>query len=202
MLKYICSKAQSFIGGCMNNTNLIETEQLTEKKKMILYFFIYAFLGWILETIYCIATLGVFNKRGFLYGPICPIYGFGAIILRECLKSIKANKIGKFFIAMVAFTAFEYIVSAVLEELFGLRWWDYTNEPLNFQGRISLPFSIAWGTIGVIFVERIHPFIKRKIERYTMLINKKYKSIILYVLVIIAVIDFLLSIAKYINIMK
>ena len=66
--------------------DLIETKQLTEKQKLLSYFFTYSFLGWILETVFCVLTLGVFNKRGFLYGPVCPIYGFGAIILIESLK--------------------------------------------------------------------------------------------------------------------
>ena len=186
------------IGGNMNNTSITETNQLNQKQKKVLYFFVYAFLGWVLETIYCVVTLGVFNKRGFLYGPICPIYGFGAIILITCLENIKTNKIGKFFISLIAFTAFEYVVSVVLESLFGLRWWDYTNEPFNFQGRISLAFSMAWGVIGVVFIEEIHPFVKKKVERYILLISNKRKKIILYSLLAIVSIDFILSVMKYI----
>ena len=188
------------IGGNMNNTSITETNQLNQKQKKVLYFFVYAFLGWVLETIYCVVTLGVFNKRGFLYGPICPIYGFGAIILITCLENIKTNKIGKFFISLIAFTAFEYVVSVVLESLFGLRWWDYTNEPFNFQGRISLAFSMAWGVIGVVFIEEIHPFVKKKVERYILLISNKRKKIILYSLLAIVSIDFILSVMKYIKI--
>lgn len=184
----------------MNNKSIVETNELNEVQKMALYFFIYAFLGWLLETAYCVVTLGVFNKRGFLYGPVCPIYGFGAIILIQTLKNIKTNTIGKFFVSMIAFTAFEYVVSVVLESLFGLRWWDYSNEALNFQGRISLPFSIAWGIIGTIFVEKIHPFIESKVKRFTLLIKKKTQVIIINILLITILIDFILSIVKYINI--
>lgn len=184
----------------MNKTSLVEKDELTETKKIVLYFFIYAFLGWILETIFCLVTLGVFNKRGFLYGPICPMYGFAAVVMIELLKKIKTNTVGKFCICMIAFTIFEYVVAVVLESLFGLRWWDYTNEALNFQGRISLPYSIAWGIIGVIFVEKIHPFVKSKIEKYTILISKKKQIIILYVFIILIIMDFILSVIKYINI--
>ncbi len=183
----------------MKNASLVEINKLTQKQKIVLYFFIYAFLGWLLETIYCIVTLGVFNKRGFLYGPICPIYGFGAIILILCLKNIKTNTIGKFFIGMIAFTIFEYIVSLLLEKLFGLRWWDYTNEPLNFQGRISLSFSIAWGIVGVIFVEKIHPFVKSKIEKITFLWSKKRFRVIICILVCIILMDLIFSVIKYIQ---
>ena len=181
----------------MNKEKLVETEQLSEKQKLLLYFFTYSFLGWILETAYCILTLGVFNKRWFLYGPVCPIYGFGAILLIECLKKIKTNSFGKFFISMIAFTIFEYVVSVVLESLFGLRWWDYTGEPFNFQGRISLAFSIAWGIIGVIFVDKIHPFIKRKLERYTIRFPHKVQVVVLNIFLVIILIDFVMSIIKY-----
>lgn len=184
----------------MNSASLVKKNELTQKQKMVLYFFIYAILGWILETIYCIVTLGVFIKRGFLYGPVCPIYGFGAIILIQSLKNIRTNTVGKFFISLVAFTAFEYVVSVVLEELFGLRWWDYSNEALNFQGRISLPFSIAWGIIGVIFVEKIHPFIKEKLEKNILVILKNKQIMILYIFLIIIMVDFILSVIKYIRI--
>lgn len=180
--------------------NKAENKQLNEKQKLIIYFFIYAFLGWVLETVFCLVTQAKFMKRGFLYGPLCPMYGFAAVLMIETLKRIKTNTIGKFFICMIAFTAFEYVVAVVLEALFGLRWWDYSNEILNFQGRISLPYSIAWGIIGVIFVENIHPFIKNKVEKCTLLISKKKSLIVLYTMITIIMIDFILSIVKYINI--
>ncbi len=181
----------------MEKEKLIETNQLTEKQKLLLYFFTYSFLGWILETVFCILTLGVFNKRGFLYGPVCPIYGFGAIILIESLKKIKTNTAGKFFISMIAFTIFEYVVSVVLESLFGLRWWDYTGEPFNFQGRISLAYSIAWGIIGTIFVEKIHPFLKKQLEKFTIKIPHKVQVILLNGFLVIILIDFVMSIMRY-----
>ena len=190
-------KRDRFIGGCMEKEKLIETNQLTEKQKLLLYFFTYSFFGWILETIFCVLTLGVFNKRGFLYGPVCPIYGFGAIILIESLKKIKTNTAGKFFISMIAFTIFEYVVSVVLESLFGLRWWDYTGEPFNFQGRISLAYSIAWGIIGTIFVEKIHPFLKKKLEKFTIKIPHKMQVILLNGFLVIILIDFVMSIMRY-----
>ena len=101
---------------------------------------------------------------------------------------------------MIIFTVFEYIVAVILESLFGLRWWDYSNERFNFQGRISLPYSIAWGIVGVIFVDKIHPFVKRKINKYLKLIPKNIQLFLIYIPIGIIVIDFILSILKYINI--
>ena len=101
---------------------------------------------------------------------------------------------------MIVFTSFEYIVAVVLESLFGLRWWDYSNEVLNFQGRISLPYSIAWGIVGVIFVDKIHPYVKRKLEKIESLILYKILIILLYVSIVIIIVDFIASIVKYVNI--
>lgn len=184
----------------MKEENIVEINKLNENQKNVLYFFIYAFLGWTLETVFCLVTQAKFMKRGFLYGPLCPMYGFAAVSMIQLLKNVKTNTLGKFGICMIVFTVFEYVVAVVLESLFGLRWWDYSNEVLNFQGRISLPYSIAWGIIGVIFVEKIHPFVKNRVEKYTLVISKKKTLIILYTMIIIIIIDFILSIVKYINI--
>ena len=184
----------------MNKQSLVYEDKITEKQKIVIYFFIYAFLGWILETVFCLVTLGTFLKRGFLYGPLCPMYGFAAVGMIQLLKNIKTNTIGKFFICMIVFTSFEYIVAVVLESLFGLRWWDYSNEVLNFQGRISLPYSIAWGIVGVIFVDKIHPYVKRKLEKIESLISYKILIILLYVSIVIIIVDFIASIVKYVNI--
>ena len=93
----------------------------------------------------------------------------------------------KFLIATIAFTVFEYIVSLVLEMLFGLRWWDYSNDFLNIQGRVSLLYSIFWGIAGVILLEKLHPFIQNKLQNivevnlatimiYTIEITKCHKK--------------------------
>lgn len=193
-------KTYTLYGGYMEEESIVEVNKLSENQKIVLYFFIYAFLGWVLETVFCLVTQAKFMKRGFLYGPLCPMYGFAAVIMIQFLKNIRTNSLGKFCICMVAFTVFEYVVAVVLESLFGLRWWDYSNEVLNFQGRVSLPYSIAWGIIGVIFIEKIHPFIKDKIEKITLFISKKRALIILYTMILIIMIDFILSILKYINI--
>lgn len=181
----------------MKIKGLIKIHNSTELQKDILYFFIYSFLGWVLETIFCLVTLGEFHKRGFLYGPVCPIYGFAAIILIKTLKRVQTNFVGKFIISFVSFSAFEYAVSVILEALFGLRWWDYSNEVLNFQGRISLAYSIAWGILGVIFVQNIHPYISNKVEKVISHISNNKQKITLFILILIIIIDTVLSAIKY-----
>ena len=175
----------------------------TTKEKIIdyiAYFFIYSFLGWIIETIYAFIIHGGFVKRGFLFGPICPIYGFGAVILLLATKKMYGKPFQKFLIATVLFTVFEYLVSLIFEEIFGLRWWDYSNDFLNIQGRVSLMYTIFWGLIGLILLEKLHPLIEDFIQKVEVKIKTNAKLMIVYVLLGILILDFVLSSLKYLNI--
>lgn len=176
----------------------IKYEKLSTKEKTILYFLIYAFIGWCLETIYAYMVFGHFVKRGFLYGPICPIYGFGAILLIMNLRNVKGNNLVKFLVAMVVFTVFEFVASFVLEALFNQRWWDYTNEFMNFQGRICLSFSILWGVLGVLFVNYVHPFIENKITIALRFTPVSMQKIIVYSLGLFFIVDEVLSVCRFI----
>lgn len=118
---------------------------LSKFQKIVIYFIIYAFFGWICEEIFCVIYTHEFVKRGFLFGPICPIYGYGAIILILLLKDYKNKPIKLFFISAIAFSIFEYITDFFLQALFSAKWWDYTGQFLNLNGRITLSFSIVWG---------------------------------------------------------
>lgn len=176
---------------------LVEKRKLSNVQKVIVYFFIYAFMGWLLEVIYAMFLKHHFVNRGFLYGPICPIYGFGALILIGSLRKVKGNRILKFIIAVVAFSLFEYIVSYVLEVLFNQRWWDYSNDILNLQGRISLLYSLVWGVLGILFTEKLHPFVRKKVEKITLLIPKAVQITIITSLIIGVAIDEVFSILAY-----
>lgn len=183
----------------MENVEIIERKrELTKKEEIILYFFIYAAIGWILEMIYCVYELGVIQNRGFLIGPICPIYGIGAVSILLITQRKKLNNIKIFILALVLFTVLEYITSLTLEWIFHIRWWDYSNEWLNFQGRISLFYSIAWGIFAVIFVKWIHPNIEKLVKIVQRHITYYAQLTIIYGACILLVIDFVLSILNYI----
>ena len=164
-----------------------------------MYFFTYSFLGWILETVFCVLTLGVFNKRGFLYGPVCPIYGFGAVLIILTLKKFKGKKTKEFFISMIVFSVFEYVVSWLFEMIFHLRWWDYSNDIGNINGRISIAYSVAWGVIGLVFNEKIHPFIESKLDKAKNKMSYEVQKIIVLILPIAILTDFILSSVKYLT---
>lgn len=164
-----------------------------------IYFLIFAIIGWILETAYSFYALGHFTKRGFLYGPLCPIYGWGALILIIFFNTYRKHNLKLFFYAAIIFSIFEYIVSFGMEAMFSLKWWDYTNEFMNLNGRISIFFSFAWGIIAILFINLIYPFFKKKINIILSKINYKVQLTTLYILFIILVVDMLFSFLKYLT---
>lgn len=188
--------------------NKINNKQSKEKNKIklsrfqlfILYFFLFAFIGWLMETIYAIFTLGHFVKRGFLYGPICPIYGFGALMLILFLAKYRKNNLKLFIYAAVIFSVFEYIVSYCLDALFAMHWWDYTNEFFNLNGRITLSFSIAWGIIAILFINHIYPFLKKKVNLVLSKIPYGLQVNIVRVFSLIFISDTIASFIKYLSI--
>lgn len=126
---------------------------------VLLYFIIYSFLGWCLESVYKTILDKHFVNSGFLYGPCCPIYGFGAIIMIIVFGALPKNIFIIFFISMIFLTIWEYIVGFILEKIFKTKYWDYSNIKFNINGRVCLKNSIYWGILGVIFIFIIHPVI-------------------------------------------
>ena len=120
-------------------------------------FFIYAFLGWCTEVSYAALVTGEFVNRGFLNGPVCPVYGFGVVIVLTCLTPL-ADSLPLLFLGSVVLTsALEWLTGFVLEKLFHQRWWDYSDQPFNLSGYICLRFSVAWGFACMFVVKLLHP---------------------------------------------
>ncbi len=176
-------------------------KKLTKFQKFSIYFLFYAFLGWIFEEIYALIVTHTFVKRGFLFGPICPIYGYGAMILILCLMKYRKKPIKLFFISAIVFSAFEYITDFFLQSLFGIRWWDYTGEFLNLNTRISLAFSLVWGFGSVIFIKYLHPFINKIIGKLIKKIPVNFTIIMTRTFMTIMFIDTLLSTFRYIGLL-
>ena len=180
-----------------------ENPQKNSHKKLprvyiyFLYFLIFAIIGWILETCFSFYALGHFTKRGFLYGPLCPIYGFGALILIIFFSTYRKHNVKLFIYAAVIFSIFEYIVSFILEALFSAHWWDYTSEFMNLNGRISIFYSFAWGIIAILFINLIYPFFKKKINIVLSKIPYKIQLTSVYILAGILIIDTVFSCIKY-----
>ena len=127
--------------------------------ELILMFFVYGFLGWCTEVAYATCYEGRFVNRGFLNGPICPIYGFGVIGVVVLLEPFESNLALLFAGSLVVTTLIEFITGLVLERVFHAKWWDYTDKPLNIMGYVCLPFSLMWGAACVVVIRFIHPLI-------------------------------------------
>ena len=141
--------------------------------KIIFYFIIYSFLGWCLESIYKTIIYKKPTNSGFLYGPFCPMYGIGAVIMIMA-SQISNNILVIFIMAFLIFSLWEYIVAVILEKLFKTKYWDYSNLKFNFQGRVCLKNSIYWGILGVLLVFIIQPF-------FDGLISEIPENILIYV---------------------
>lgn len=178
-------------------TNNIKGEKLNTVYILILMFFIYAVIGWLLETGYAIYNFGHFVKRGFLYGPMCPIYGYGAVILISCIQKYKDNSIKLFLYSIVIFSIFEYIVGFALDALFAEKWWDYTNEFFNLNGRISIFYSFVWGIFAILFANHIHPFIEKITNKFLEKIPFLLQITGLYLIICIYFLDTVLSISRH-----
>jgi uncharacterized membrane protein len=144
---------------------------------MLLYqllslFFIYAFLGWWSEVSYHALVTGTFVNRGFLNGPLCPIYGVGVLGVVFLLAPLKDHTLLLFFASLCLTSFLELLTGFFLEKLFHARWWDYSNEPFHFGPYICLKFSLIWGFACVFVVEILHPFILACIELLPLLVGK------------------------------
>lgn len=138
---------------------------------MALYFFLYSFLGWAQETIQCSIKERHFVNRGFLNGPLCPIYGCGALLIFTFLLPIKRGISSPllavplvFLCGAVIASALEYVTSWAMEKLFHARWWDYSDKKWNINGRICFWISVGWGLLTAVFVFGIQPLFENLLE--------------------------------------
>lgn len=164
--------------------------------QFILYIIIYSFFGWILESVLKTIYQKKFVNSGFLNGPICPIYGFGAIIMELCLSFLKDKPLILFITAFFLLSLWEYIVGYLIEKIFKTKYWDYSNLRFNIQGRVCLKNSIYWGLLGLIFVKWVHPFIE-SIVKLIPINTLFYIDIIIGVVILI---DTIITIIQITNI--
>lgn len=126
---------------------------------LILCFSLYAFLGWCMETVFATIKNKRFTNRGFLHGPFCPMYGFGAVVIILFSGHIGSSYLVLYIICFLGASLIEYVTGFILEKLFNAKWWDYSDDPLNLQGRICITYSLLWGIFGVVIIKILHPFV-------------------------------------------
>lgn len=125
----------------------------------ILYFFVYGFLGWCTEVIFAAFKQHRFVNRGFLNGPICPIYGVGVTLVIACLEAFQSNLLLLYISSVILVTVLEGITGWAMDKLFHNKWWDYSKLPFNIGGYVCLLFSLIWGVACVFIVYFVHPLI-------------------------------------------
>lgn len=133
---------------------------------ILFMFFIYCFIGWVWESTYESILNKKLLNRGFLNGPYIPLYGFGGLFILLFLqqfqtpfKDVMTIKI--YFIGAIGATILEYVTSYALEKILKARWWDYSEYPLNINGRICLIATIFWGVVAVVAIDFLNPFLLR-----------------------------------------
>lgn len=119
----------------------------------------YSVLGWCVEVVYAALRRGIFVNRGFLNGPVCPIYGFGVLGVVLMLEPFKENPLLLFFGSMIFCSLIEFCAGYAMERIFNDKWWDYSRNPFNIKGYICLEFSVIWGLACMMVVDILHPYI-------------------------------------------
>lgn len=156
---------------------------------LFLLFLIYSFLGWIMEMVVCYFATKKWVDRGFLIGPICPIYGSGCLLIILLLNKYLEDPLVLFVMAMLICSLLEYFTSYIMEKLFKARWWDYSHKKYNINGRICLDNILAFGILGLLMMFVINPFVVKMLGY----ISTNILNIVSLVLFIVFVVDLVVS---------
>lgn len=158
--------------------------------RLLAYFVIYSFLGFVVETIFGMLTKGVIeSRRSCFYGPFCCIYGLGAAIMIPGLKKFKRSNWTLFIAGAIEGSVIEYVVGWIGEVIFQIKWWDYSNMPFNIHGRICILFSVFWGLLALVLIRLINPYIEILIDK----IPKKIFKVTTTILTIFLLFDLLFT---------
>ncbi len=159
--------------------------------EMFHMFCIWSFIGWCVEVCYMTIETGEYQNRGFLSMPICPIYGFGVLMVVIFFRPIE----NRFFLLMLSTgalcTLFELLVGLGMEKMFHTRWWDYSHEKFNFKGYICLKVSVLWGLGCATVVRFVHPMV----EKYVDILPQKVGIALIFIMSVLIVIDLISSIS-------
>lgn len=153
--------------------------------RIFAYFIVYSILGYIIETLFGIVTKGVWESRkSFLYGPFCAIYGLGAVIMIVFLHKYRKQYNTLFVSGFIIGSIVEYLVSLIGEMILHVKWWDYSDMPLNINGRICVYFSIFWGFLSIYLICSVNP----KVDRFIDWIKSKFSLKLLKTLTLTTII--------------
>lgn len=147
-------------------------------------FLIYSFMGWVMESTYCFITTKKFVNRGFLIGPVVPIYGTGGILIYVLLKKYLDGPIVLFVMSMVICTILEYFTSYYMEKIFKTRWWDYSDRKFNLNGRVCLFNTLCFGILSIVIMYYLNPLLISMLESIDIMLLKVITSILMIIFLI------------------
>lgn len=164
----------------------------------LIFFYIYCFLGWCIEsTIVSVESKKMIN-RGFLSGPLLPIYGLGAVLVLFITLPFRGNLLAVYFVGMIGATILEYFTGWLMETIFKVKYWDYSYYKIQYKGRICLVCSLFWGVLSILLIQFVH----KPIERYVLLLDDRFVMIISIVVTLFVIADTITSIKATIDINK
>ena len=166
--------------------------------QMSLMFCFWAFIGWCIEVCYMTIETGEYQNRGFLSMPICPIYGFGVLMIAVFSRPIADKPLLLFVISLVLCTALELAVGLGMEKLFNTRWWDYSHEKFNYRGYICPKVSILWGLGCVLVIKVVQPLVETVVNH----IPFKVGIIFIAIMAVLIAIDLTASLCAVANLNK
>lgn len=163
-----------------------------EAYHIVLWFLTYSILGWIVESIYMSLCNRKLTNRGFTRGPLCPIYGVGALTVFFLLNQYSGRPVPLFFCGMFLATAIEFLTALIMLKIFGGFWWDYSEKPFNYRGIVCLESSVAWGIYTLALFAFLQNFVVGIVDAIPVAAGRIGGSIIL----VLYVIDFFTSYKK------
>lgn len=152
----------------------------------LVYFYFYCIFGWVFESTYVSVRTRKLTNRGFMKGPWLPLYGSGAIIILVATLPFQQYPVAVYFAGAIAATVLEYFTGVVMVKLFKVRYWDYSNQKIQFQGHICLSSSIAWGFLSLLMVYVVH----KPVAGFIGMWNEEFLSISTFLITIVMVFDF------------
>lgn len=166
--------------------------------QLIIYFFLYSFLGYLCEVFYCSVGQRRLVNRGFLYGPYLPIYGFGSLIIVLFLSPVQRWPLLVFLLAILFTSALEYFASWLLEKLFSVKRWDYSSYKFNLNGRVCLKNSLLFGIMGLLVEYGVQPLFSKIAGK----VPAELSHYIAEVILIVFAVDTTLSVVKMLDFKK
>ncbi len=150
------------------------------------YFVLFSILGLMVETLFCYITTGnIESRRGLIWGPFCPIYGVGGALLIVALNKYRNNDFKIFLYGGVLGGAIEYVISFLLEAMYGSRFWDYSYMPFHLNGRICITYTLYWAILSLLLMKMIRPATDKLLTK----IPEKLKKVVEVILIVFLCID-------------